>query len=471
MPAKTDKPPAYAELVVQAVRESRQPLTFDEIVTAVAKQRPITTNSPKSTIRSALASTRLIAHNNAGKYGWYPRLLRGAHVRIPFSPSGLKLDPPRIALSHEARDLLWPGFFDRKYGFSQDEIVHVTLPDGTRCTLSLDMIGSGNWVALPTSEFAQWVQAVGAHEGDDFIMIGSDPEHRQYQITLDVAKTRDNAARQRHTFEVLEQGAQIVLSGRGRNIYASWEAAHYLLASGAMHDPVPPSPLDGIWRAIFLLAAENLQRPKSVHQLKVTLQDSKPKIWRRICVPSHWTLATLHYVLQFAMGWTNSHLHQFSVGEPQKQAFYSLYRDEDYDLDVKDARKTQLKTIAPHVGDHFEYEYDFGDSWRHTIEVESISPPEAYVIYPVCLAGERAAPPDDCGGVHDYADLLKVLANKRHAEYQDSWEWVRSMKGPAWRPDYFDVAQTTQHMYCVNPKVHAAEEYAALFRRLSEELD
>jgi len=106
-----DKQPAYAELVVQAVRESKQLLTFDEIIAVVAKQRSITTRSPKRTILSALASTRLIAHNNAGKYGWYPRLLRGAHVRIPFSPSDLKSSPPRIVLSEEARDLLWPSFF------------------------------------------------------------------------------------------------------------------------------------------------------------------------------------------------------------------------------------------------------------------------------------------------------------------------------------------------------------------------
>jgi len=362
-------------------------------------------------------------------------------------------------------------FFDHKYGFGQNDIVHVTLPDATRCRLSLEMISNGNWFAIPLSEFVQWIKTVCARVGDDFILIGTNPEDRQYQINLDVAKTRDNAARQRRTYEVIERGAQIVFGGRGRNIYASWEAAHYLLASGAMHASVPPLPLDGIWQVMFLLAAEDLQRPKSVHQLKVTLQASKPEIWRRICVPSHWTLATLHYVIQFAMGWTNSHLHQFTVGEPPKQTFYSLYRGEGDGLDIKDVRKTQLKTIVAHAGDHFEYEYDFGDSWRHRIEVESISPPEPYVIYPVCLAGERAAPPDDCRGVYGYADLLKVLANKRHPEYQDSWDWVRSMKGPTWQTDQFHAEQATHYVYCLNPKVHDVEAYVGLFRQAAGELD
>lgn len=337
MPTETNKQPSYAELVVCVVRESGVPLAFDEIMHAVALHRAITTQSPTSTIRSAISNAGLIAHNNAGKYDWYPRLLRGAYIRLPYLASDLDLDPPRIALSDEARDLLWPGFFDRKHGFGPDEVVHLKMPDGTQCKLSLDVIGRGKWFALPTPEFVQWAQASGAQTSDDLILMGVDPERRCYGIALDLAKIRDRRAIQKRTFEVLEQGARIVLSGRGRNMYSPREAARYLFACGAMYGPVPPLPLDEIWRAILLLAAENLQRPKWVHQLKVTLQDSKPLVWRRISVPSHWTLGALHYVLQFAMGWTNSHLHQFFIDEPPKQTFCSLYRDNEYGLDIKDA--------------------------------------------------------------------------------------------------------------------------------------
>lgn len=103
--------------------------------------------------------------------------------------------------------------------------------------------------------------------------------------------------------------------------------------------------------------------------------------------------------------------------------------------------------------------------------MESISAPDDYVIYPICLAGERAGPPDDCGGVHGYADLLKILASKRNLEYQDSWAWVKSMKGATWTPDQFDVNSTTQSMQCVNPQIYDAEEYEHLFRIFSEEPD
>ena len=130
-----------------------------------------------------------------------------------------------------------------------------------------------------------------------------------------------------------------------------------------------------------------------IFQLKVTLKHARPAIWRRLQVPGDLRLGKLHAVLQDAFGWTSSHLHQFIVGEtvigmPDLDAFEP----------VVDERKIRLDEIAQ-AKSRFVYEYDFGDSWEHQVVVEKVLPVEAGVRYPRCLAGERACPPEDCGGI------------------------------------------------------------------------
>ena len=173
-----------------------------------------------------------------------------------------------------------------------------------------------------------------------------------------------------------------------------------------------------------------------IYQLKITLRDSRPPIWRRVLVPADFTLAKLHWVIQQAMGWTNSHLHHFRVGE----TYYSLpvpYTDWA-ELNEKDSRKVRLDQIAPRVKAKFVYEYDFGDSWEHEIVVEKILPPEPGVKYPTCLKGKGACPPEDVGGVWGYAGFLEAIHDPNHEEHKMYLEWI----GGSFDPEAFDLDDT-----------------------------
>lgn len=167
----------------------------------------------------------------------------------------------------------------------------------------------------------------------------------------------------------------------------------------------------------------------SVYQLKVSLRGIKPPIWRRVQVPGDITLAKLHRVLQVVMGWTNSHLHKFSIGgvdyaEPDPDGFLNFQSD----------RRARLNKVARAM-QKFEYEYDFGDSWEHDIVVEKTFQPEPGASYPVCLAGERACPPEDCGGLWGYQDFLEAIMNPAHTEHEAMLTWV----GGSFDPETFDL--------------------------------
>jgi len=176
----------------------------------------------------------------------------------------------------------------------------------------------------------------------------------------------------------------------------------------------------------------------SVYQLKITLRDTHPPIWRRVLVPGHFTLGDLHWVIQVAMGWTNSHLHHFRVGE----TFYSLptpYTDWE-DANEKDSTDMRLDTIAPEAKVKFIYEYDFGDSWEHEILVEKIFPPDPKLKSPVCLKGARACPPEDVGGVWGYAEFLRAIKNPKHKEHRMYMDW----SGGDFDPVVFDLDATNK---------------------------
>lgn len=159
--------------------------------------------------------------------------------------------------------------------------------------------------------------------------------------------------------------------------------------------------------------------PSEVYQLKITLDGSRPKIWRRILVKPTTPLSKLHFIIQTAMGWEGGHMHQFEVqGEN-----YGCTNPEWGDPSVLDERKLTLAEIAPNVA-AFTYEYDFGDDWQHEIKIEKLIPTEQGKTYPACIAGERACPPEDCGGIWGYYELLKALKNPKHEEHEQMTEWV-----------------------------------------------
>jgi hypothetical protein len=168
-----------------------------------------------------------------------------------------------------------------------------------------------------------------------------------------------------------------------------------------------------------------------IYQLKITLDGSKPPIWRRVQVPGSITLAKLHHVIQAAMGWYNCHLHQFIIGG----TYYGV-PDPDFDMPpMRNEKSVKLAQVVPGAKQKFAYEYDFGDSWLHRIVVEKILPPEEGSRTPLCLAGKRACPPEDCGGIPGYYGFfLEAIRDPEHPEHDEMLDWI----GGSFDPEAFD---------------------------------
>jgi hypothetical protein len=176
--------------------------------------------------------------------------------------------------------------------------------------------------------------------------------------------------------------------------------------------------------------------PDDVYQLKISLVDVEPLIWRRMLVAQDMRLPRLHEVLQVVMGWTDSHLHQFRVGDVRFAA-----PDDEFESSPIDYTIIQLNQIAPPIGSMCIYEYDFGDGWEHLIEVEDGLPVESITDrLPRCLDGERACPPEDVGGPHGYANFLMALRNPDDPEHETWRTWV----GDSFDPAAFDLARVNR---------------------------
>jgi hypothetical protein len=157
---------------------------------------------------------------------------------------------------------------------------------------------------------------------------------------------------------------------------------------------------------------------RMIYQLLVTLEGVRPPVWRRVLVPAGYTLDRVHRVLQYAMGWNNYHLHVFEVDGVQ----YGV-PDPDELLDVSDELDVRLDAVAA-KGARLHYTYDFGDWWEHDILVEDVVPADPETYYPVCVAGERACPPEDVGGTRGYDNLLAALADADHPDRGALVEWL-----------------------------------------------
>jgi hypothetical protein len=177
--------------------------------------------------------------------------------------------------------------------------------------------------------------------------------------------------------------------------------------------------------------------PPKVYQLKVTLQRTRPPIWRRLLVRSDTTLARMHEIIQTSMGWYDSHLHEFVADGVE----YGV-PDQDWGDAVTDERGVMLAEVAARPGDRLLYRYDFGDDWEHELVVEKVLEPQPGTTYPMCLKGRRACPPEDVGGVWGYAEFLRVLADPDDPEREERLEWV----GGDFDPEEFDAASVNAQL-------------------------
>ena len=163
-------------------------------------------------------------------------------------------------------------------------------------------------------------------------------------------------------------------------------------------------------------------------QIKITLKDIKPPIWRRVLFAPEIKLDRLHDVLQIVMGWTNSHLHQFETS-------LGYIADPEFELEeAESSKKTTLQSVLHEPKSHIRYEYDFGDGWDHQILLEKVVELDEPVLA-FCLGGARACPPEDCGGPWSYPEFLEAIKDPEHPEHDGMLEWV----GGEFKPEAFDL--------------------------------
>lgn len=182
-----------------------------------------------------------------------------------------------------------------------------------------------------------------------------------------------------------------------------------------------------------------------VYQFKITLKYVRPPIWRRIQVPESYTFWDLHVAIQDAMGWTDSHLHMFLMPHPKmgdRREISIPFEDDLYREEILHDRKQKIADWFSESNPKALYIYDFGDSWEHEVKLEKILPREQGVSYPRCVAGRRACPPEDCGGVGGYEEIVAGESEfqEEFADYDPEhfdpsevvfedpearWKWVR----------------------------------------------
>jgi len=177
-------------------------------------------------------------------------------------------------------------------------------------------------------------------------------------------------------------------------------------------------------------------QPAPIYQIKVGIRGSKPPIWRRLELPADTSLAKLHRVIQIAFGWDDSHLHVFETP-------YGEFGATDAELGVRAENPVTLEQVAPGDGDTLRYTYDLGDDWEHDILVERALDRDQTVRYPRCTGGRRAGPPEDCGGIWGYQQLLEVLADPSHPDHEDQMEWLGLEDPGDLDPARFDADEIT----------------------------
>jgi Plasmid pRiA4b ORF-3-like protein len=180
---------------------------------------------------------------------------------------------------------------------------------------------------------------------------------------------------------------------------------------------------------------------EEIYQIKVTLLGTTPPIWRRLLVPADLTLEQLHSVLQQAMGWDDSHLHEFRIGQRRFGRPDPNYRVMGLPA-VANERTVRLSSVLGTVGAKAVYTYDFGDSWEHAILVEKVLPPQLGLAYPVCVGGKRHAPPEDCGGIPGFYNLLEAIRNPEHDEHEEMLDWL----GGAFDPEAFSTDEVNRRL-------------------------
>jgi hypothetical protein len=225
----------------------------------------------------------------------------------------------------------------------------------------------------------------------------------------------------------------------------AWRALVIRAVAGGLllKKEIPPEILEDIKTGVEILsekpkgAGKTEKTPKAVYRIKVTLQEVAPPVWRRLLADPAMNLHQFHEALQVVMGWTHSHLYEFRLGKERIGV-----PDPEFGGDIQSARKVKLGEVLREEGDKLVYLYDMGDGWEHEVVLEKILPPEEGKKPPVCLEGERACPPEDCGGPPGYENLLQAVRDPKHPEHKDLTAWL---DGP-FDPEKFNLEEVNKEL-------------------------
>lgn len=181
----------------------------------------------------------------------------------------------------------------------------------------------------------------------------------------------------------------------------------------------------------------------STYQFKISLEGAKPPIWRRVLVPPNMNFASFHLVIQAAMGWENGHL--FSFFNDRRESQIGIPYDDDFmDMAIRDAAEIKLKEEFTEAKQKMHYEYDFGDGWLHQVVLEKIL--DETLLRPICTDGKNACPPEDCGGIWGYYDMIERANDPKSEDHEDIREWLGLDEGETWDITAFDLEEANQRL-------------------------
>ncbi len=196
---------------------------------------------------------------------------------------------------------------------------------------------------------------------------------------------------------------------------------------------------------------------QKIFRFKIVLDDILPQIWRRIEVENNITFYQFHLVIQEAMGWTNSHLHEFGAGN-FRIGDTSAEANEFGDYPQWEEKDEKIGQYFSENNTAIKYTYDFGDNWEHTIMLEAIGNKKKNVKYPRCIDGARACALEDCGSSPGYYRLIEILSDPKHDEYKNMKMWSGDFD-----PEYFDKKEATEGM---RDPVDLSDEFDDVVRTL-----
>jgi hypothetical protein len=455
--------PSYTDLAHQVVFEAGEPLSADEILHRVHALRPVTTKKPSQTIRGIISASRSIVPAGNGRYGWKARLLTGAVVRLTLSSADLQ--GTAVEIGAEARDALWPTFFEIQKR-ADESPVQVRLPDGSKTVWALSYLGSGRWGIEAPDLFWTWVKSQKAQPRDHLLFTVLDGQNKRYAVDFEARGCRDDNEIMARNVAIIQETDSYVLRRLAYGT-AIWDLSSHLLTQGHYHHPIAPDPLREILtlsgsavlpqrevelefsdvraRPLAQLAASHLEagtfvgeigdppdlpaeyksgpnrRPRpsfrarqgivKTYLLRVCHRALK-QIWRDIEIAADQTLEDLHLMIQRAFGWHDDHLYSFfmngrawdrnaEVGSPWSDCHLHTHQVKIGALDLRPGRR-------------FLYLFDYGDNHEFDVSVVRIDPVATRGEYPRIVAARGASPQQ----YPDYDEETGELSWDPHAHWR-----------------------------------------------------